>query len=203
MLEHGRGNNAELKTSSNRPCQQKCSVRSIWVVIIGIFVGVLFFFSIAQAEVVIELQIIKAIESNGNPFAFNSRTKCYGLYQISEICLLEFNQINKTNYEPADLFNPFINETVASWYFKRLSQLLHFYSIPISIVTILASYNWGIGNVVEWYINGTEFEDLPEETRRYIERYRELTQKSLQNGERTLPYVQLSSYISHFPIGHS
>ena len=174
MLERSQKNNTKLKILNSSLYQRKRSVQAIWVTRIVILAVVLFFFSIAHAEVVIELQAIKIIESGGNPYAFNSRTRCYGLYQISEICLRDFNQINRTNYKPQDLFNPFINEMVASWYFKRLDQLLNFYNIPVSIVSILAAYNWGIGNVVQWCINGTKFEELPEETKRYIERYQEL-----------------------------
>ena len=177
MLGYSQENNIGLETLNNNPFQQRWRAYPRWAAIIGVFAGFLFFLSIAHAEVVIKLQAIKTIESSGNPYAFNSRTKCYGWYQISEICLQDFNQLNKTNYEPQDLFNPLINEMVASWYFKRLGQLLNFYNIPVSIVTVLASYNWGIGNVVQWYTNGTRLEELPEETKRYIERYEELTQK--------------------------
>ena len=175
MLVNDQKNEAKLEIRISDVPQQNRSVQSVWLVSVIVFATVLLFFSIAHAEVIIELQAIKTIESSGNPQAFNPRTKCYGLYQISEICLQEFNQINKTNYVPEELFDPLINEMVASWYFKRLDELLNFYSVPISIVTILASYNWGIGNVIDWYINGEKLEELPEETRRYIERYQELT----------------------------
>lgn len=120
------------------------------------------------------MQAIKTIESDGNPYAFNSRTKCYGLYQISEICLQDFNQTRQTNYLPEDLFNPSINEMVASWYFKEVDRMLDFYEIPVSITTVIASYNWGIGNVVEWYRNGAIFKELPQETQRYIQKYQEI-----------------------------
>lgn len=124
-----------------------------------------------HAEIAINMQAIQTIESDGNPRAFNSQTKCYGLYQISEICLLEFNQINGTGYRPVDLFNPNINEMIALWYLERLQQLPNSNNIPASLTTILASYNWGIGNVVRWHRNGASFEDLPEPTQLYIERY--------------------------------
>jgi len=135
---------------------------------------VLFSLNIARAEIPINMQAIKAIESDGNPYAFNSRTKCYGLYQISEICLQDFNQINQKNYAPRDLFNPAVNEIVASWYFKEVNRMLDFYEIPVSITTVIASYNWGIGNVVKWYKNGARFGELPEETQDYIEKYQKI-----------------------------
>jgi len=189
MIKDGKKNNTKPRLLVNSPYQQASSVRIAWIARIFVFAGVLFFYSIAHAEVVINLQAIKTIESSGNPYAFNSRTKCYGLYQISEICLEDFNQINKTNYEPDDLFDPLVNEMIASWYFKRLKQLLNFYNIPVSLTTILASYNWGIGNVVEWYRDRARFEELPEETRRYIEKYKELAQKDLKQEVYVLSYM--------------
>ncbi|MCX6340128.1 MAG: lytic transglycosylase domain-containing protein [Candidatus Aureabacteria bacterium] len=125
----------------------------------------------AHAGLAINMKVIQSIESNGDPFAFNPQTKCYGLYQISEYCLVEFNRAHGTRYMPNDLFNPRINEMIAVWYFARLQQLPDSYNIPISITTIIALYNWGIGNVVRWHRNGASFEDLPEPTQLYIERY--------------------------------
>ncbi len=136
---------------------------------------VLFLFSCAYAELAINLSAIKTIESDGNPLAFNSRTRCYGLYQISEICLRDFNEMNHAQYAPADLFDPLLNEKIASWYFKRLHQLLNAYKIPVSFTTLLAAYNWGIGNVAQWYKNGAASEDLPKATQRYIAKYESLS----------------------------
>jgi len=148
-------------------------MRKIAAVFIMVII-ILFSLNIARAEIVINMQAIKAIESNGNPYAFNLRTKCYGLYQISEICLKDYNQIHRTDYAPQDLFNPFINETVASWYFKEVNRMLNFYEIPVSITTVIASYNWGIGNVVKWYKNGASFKELPQETQEYIKKYQKI-----------------------------
>lgn len=126
----------------------------------------------------INLDAIKIIESSGNPKAFNSRTKCYGLYQISKICLLDYNQLNKTNYKPEDLFNSLINKKIAAWYFNRIQQMLGFYQVPVSTTTLVASYNWGIGNVVKWHRQDGRFKDLPKVTRKYIARYRELIRRA-------------------------
>ena len=198
MLEYGRRKDARLKVSSNR------LYRLMETVGITIFVGILFFSSShACAKVAINLQFIKTIESSGNPCAFNSRTKCYGLHQISEICLQDFNQINKTNYQPRDLFNPQINTMVASWYFKRLNQLLSFYEIPASVTTLLASYNWGIGNVLEWHKKGGGFERLPGETRDYIKKYQGLVQRSLKEEQQMLSCFYSSVEQSHFPAACS
>ncbi|MFH1577919.1 MAG: lytic transglycosylase domain-containing protein [Candidatus Omnitrophota bacterium] len=197
MLGRGQKNDAKLIILSRTPYQQNQRVGLLLIEVI-VFIATLFFFSAAHAEVVIKLQAIKTIESSGNPNAFNFRTRCYGLYQISEICLRDFNRGNKTKYEPKDLFNPLINEMVASWYFKRVRQMLISYKIPVSVVTLLASYNWGIGNVVRWYRGGTRVEELPGETRRYIKKYQELTRTSMKKEERKLSYLPLLSYAKPF-----
>ena len=125
----------------------------------------------SSADNFIDLQAIKAIESSGNPFAFNARTKCYGLFQISEVCLQEFNQLEKKQYQPRDLFDPAINEEIADWYFQRLQYMLSYYDVKVTVATLIASYNWGIGNVVRWYRSGARPEALPAETRDYIDKY--------------------------------
>lgn len=128
----------------------------------------------AQAETM-DMDAIKHIESRGNPLAVNTRTQCRGLYQISEICLKEYNQFHHTNYTPRDLFNPIINETIADWYFhKRLPQLLKQFAIPVNTLNLVASYNWGIGKVVHWHRRGGYLHKLPRETRLYLAQYKRL-----------------------------
>jgi len=132
--------------------------------------------SAAHAEPTINLQAIKIIESDGDPKAVNFETGCYGAYQISEICLKDYNQFHGSHYTVKDLFRPEINEMIAAWYFQRIEQMLTHYHIPVNMTTVLASYNWGIGRVVAWAREGMKFEDLPSETRRYIAKYQKLTQ---------------------------
>ncbi len=132
-------------------------------------------FSAAHAETTIDLEAIKTIESGGDPQAVNVETGCYGLYQISEICLADYNQRRHSRYVIEDLFRPEINETIASWYFERIKEMLARYRIPINTTTLIASYNWGIGHVAAWAKEGMRFEQLPAETRRYIKKYLALT----------------------------
>ena len=133
------------------------------------------FSSIVFAEITIDLNVIKTIESEGNPRAVNIATRCYGLYQISEICLEDFNQTHQTRYAVKDLFEPKINEMIASWYFGRIKEMLRFYDIPITLTTLIATFNWGIGHVRAWYAKGMRTEGLPAETRGYIKKYSKLT----------------------------
>lgn len=131
-------------------------------------------FAPVYAEINIDLGIIRIIESDNNPLAFNRKTKCYGLFQISEICLADYNQLNNTNYEPANLLDPLLNEKIAAWYFKRLHQLLSHYKIPVTVTTLLVSYNWGIGNVADWFRGGAGFGQLPKATQVYVKKYLKL-----------------------------
>lgn len=129
----------------------------------------------ALAEMRIDLNAIKVIESSNNPLAYNAKTRCYGLYQISEICLKEYNERHKSAYKPKHLFNPLLNKMIAAWYFKRIEQMLIFYKIPVTIPTVLACYNWGIGNVARWHENGAQFKNLPKMTQIYIGKYKQLS----------------------------
>lgn len=129
----------------------------------------------ASAQVPVDMRAIMAIESSGDPLAFNRATRCYGLYQISEICLEEFNRFHGTAYAPEELFDPGLNERIAGWYFLRIRDMLDAYGIPATIVTVIACYNWGIGRVRDWCAQGGRFEQLPRQTREYIRRYLDLT----------------------------
>ena len=133
---------------------------------IGVILLVLFSFGVAFA---IDMDVIKHLESRGNPLASNKGH--YGLYQISEMCLKDFNRANKTHYAKRHLFIPSVNERVALWYFGRIKQMLRYYKLPTTLVYQLASYNWGIGSVLKWHKKGGGFEKLPRETRRYIVAY--------------------------------
>ena len=125
----------------------------------------------ARAETAIDLAIIRTIESGGDPSAVNFASGCYGLYQISEVCLEDYNQQHDSHYKIRDLFKPAINEMIASWYFARIAEMLRAYRIPVTVTTLIASYNWGIGRVAAWSREGMSEEALPKETRRYIEKY--------------------------------
>lgn len=132
----------------------------------------------AMGAEVIDMHAIMLIESGGNPYAINYETECYGLYQISKICLKDINQIKKGWYSVDDLLNPKINTYIAHWYFfERLPQLLKHYKIPITEITLIASYNWGIGNVVKWYKKGAHLMEFPSETINYIKKYKKLAKR--------------------------
>ena len=115
---------------------------------------------------VIDMDIIKTIESNNNPNAV-SPAGAIGLYQIMPITLEDYNQMNKKKYTAEQLFNPQVNKNIAEWYItKRIPQMLKHYKLPVNTNSILHAYNAGIGNVVKGV--------LPKETKNYLTKYNQL-----------------------------
>jgi hypothetical protein len=118
----------------------------------------------------IDLDIIAKIESSGNTYAHNKTDGgSRGMYQISPICLKDYNQINDTNYELKDLFNLDVNRKIASWYFEvRIPYMLKRNNIKVTLENKIISYNAGI----RYLINN---EPIPTSTRNYIEKYKNLS----------------------------
>lgn len=117
-----------------------------------------------KAEI-INLDIIAKIESGNNSRAYNRFTQATGTYQITPICLKDYNAMNKTRLSLQDMFKPLQCRTVAEWYLNiRIPQLLRHYKKQVTINNVLISYNAGISYV----ING---KPLPKETINYIAKY--------------------------------
>ena len=128
----------------------------------------------------INLEIIKKIESDGDPRAYNTRSQASGLYQITPIVLRDFKEfVPFLNWKPAamqklttltvdDLFDPNINKLIAEWYLTiRIPQMLEHYKKPVTNRNILISYNAGIAYVVN-------DKPLPLETVNYLKKYQAL-----------------------------
>ena len=115
----------------------------------------------------ISLDIIKTIESGGNPLAYNRGSGARGLYQITDICRREYNNFHKgEEISQEELFIPEVNERIAKWYIRdRIPQMLRHYGREVSLENVLISYNAGIAYVVEE-------RELPRETVNYIEKYK-------------------------------
>ena len=123
----------------------------------------------AFAEVIINMDAIKQIESSGNPGAFNKQSKCRGWYQVSEVCLKDFNQVHGTNYnyKRADLYDPQINSRIAHWMMdERIPQLLRHFKLKDTLEHRLLCYNAGIKAVKDGR--------MPSESKQYIIKYKNL-----------------------------
>lgn len=125
----------------------------------------------AQLQPAIDMGAIAYIESKGNPFAYNSSSSARGIFQITEICLKDWNAYHpRDKYTPKDLFRSDANIKIATWYLsERIPQLLRHYGLEVNLENILISYNFGIGNLVKG-------KKLPEETINYIRDFKELTE---------------------------
>jgi soluble lytic murein transglycosylase-like protein len=118
-------------------------------------------------EPIVDMDILKIVESSGNPKAYNKKSQARGLYQITPIVLKEWNNYHpKQKYDdPELLFNPNVNQQIAQWYIsERIPQMLKVYKKPLTIDNILASYNAGIKYVKEGL-------PLPKETKGYLKKY--------------------------------
>ena len=106
-------------------------------------------------------------ESRGNPNAVSPKG-AMGIMQIMpDGALADYNQIKKTRYSKKDLFNPDLNKEIGTWYLQeRIPQMLNSFGIPVNRQTVLASYNGGIGRVVDYYKKGKA---LPKETQNYMQ----------------------------------
>jgi len=114
----------------------------------------------------IDLNKIKQIESSGNRLAYNKHSQARGFFQITPICLTEYNNFHKIKYTEQDLFNGEINETISRWYFEiRIPQMLRYFKLEVNIDNILWAYNGGINKVRKNIMDN--------ETKNYIRKYKE------------------------------
>lgn len=124
----------------------------------------------------VDLSVVSKIESSNNPKAYNKNSQAIGLFQITPICLKEYNVFHpQKTFNKQDLFNPKINTIIAKWYLnKRIPQMLSYYKKPVTIENILICYNAGI--------SFTKSYKLPKETQNYIKKYKKLVKEKSTNS---------------------
>jgi len=136
----------------------------VWLILALVLFNLFCVVERAQAEWLVNFDIIRQIESGGNPAAYNRNSGARGLYQITDICRRDYNQMTRSGVTPLDLWNPATNEAVARWYMeKRIPQLLRARGHAVTLEAVLTAYNAGIGRV-----GGR----LPLETVNYIKKYK-------------------------------
>jgi soluble lytic murein transglycosylase-like protein len=114
----------------------------------------------------IDMHKIAMIESSNNPNAVGRSGDDVGLYQITSICLADYNQMTKSAVKKKELFDPAVNTKVATWYMaKRLPQLLKHYGIPVTVDNVIVAWNSGINTLVK-------NKPLPEVTKRFLKKYK-------------------------------
>lgn len=133
-----------------------------------IFLGLVVFCGNVGA-VEIDMDAIAMIESSNNPDAWNKSDDSRGLFQITPICLKEWNNFHPNDQHTLDdLWYPQVNGKIADWYIsKRIPQMLRHYKLPVTTENVLVSYNCGISCVIKGR--------RPPITASYIQKYARLT----------------------------
>jgi hypothetical protein len=128
-------------------------------------IAIMMFFFCTTAHA-IDMNIVKQIESSGRADAYNAKSQARGLYQITPICLQEWNNFHrKEQYTKKDLFNPVVNEKIARWYMLvRIPQMLRHYKVADTIENRIIAWNAGISFAIKGVV--------PAETKAFICKYK-------------------------------
>ena len=114
----------------------------------------------------IVIATIIAMESSGNPMAFNRATEARGLMQITPVVLSDYNKRNHANLSHSQLFSESINKHVGTWYLTvRIPELLQAKHKPVTLENVLICWCQGIKHVSK----------PSKQAKAYIKRYAELT----------------------------
>ena len=143
-----------------------------WGAALAVFLAVWLLWSVLSAFAggdMVNMSVVKTIESHSSPWAHNKTSGARGLYQITPICLRDYNERMWQNITEQELFVAEINDRIAWWYLHvGIPQMLRYYNLPVTVRNILLSYNAGINNLVRGW-------DLPHETREYLRQYERYT----------------------------
>ena len=149
--------------------KQEYEICAFYVVMSIVMSGIILLIALCTngyAEPIVDLSIIAKIESSNNPFAWNKADDSRGLYQITPICLKEFNNYHSKKYAARDLWNVKVNREIADWYFnQRIPQMLRYYKVEDTLENRIIAYNAGIAYLVNK-------NPIPRITRLYIAKYR-------------------------------
>ena len=116
----------------------------------------------------VDMRALALCESSNDPKAYNKKTKATGLYQITPICLKDYNRFapNGKRYVLKEMFEPAKAEVVARWYLsERLTNMIGWMGLPVTTQRILWAWHAGIRNCADGV--------MPEATRKFLNRYNE------------------------------
>ena len=105
-------------------------------------------------------------ESSGNPDAIGDDGHAWGLGQIWEVTMK--NHRFADEWEPEDLLDADKNLQVYAAEMRRLGKWLKRYDVD-DVRWVLASYNWGAGNVKKHLEAGKSWDEVPEQVKWYVE----------------------------------
>lgn len=169
--------NADLErlgfVTKTQPLVSSPSVFRSAVILIASIIGItiICLFSSCQMTPVwaaeIDLRIIAQIESNNDPLAYNKSSGAVGMYQITPVCLMDYNELIRDRFELSEMFDEHKAFIVANWYLnKRIPRLLKHFKLADTTENRLRAYNSGIGTLFEGM--------YPAETRNYVKKYQQL-----------------------------
>ena len=117
----------------------------------------------------IDMEKIAQIESSNNPLAWNKKDDSRGLFQITPICLEDYNNFHpKAKHTMDDLWNVSISTLIADWYInQRIPQMLRYYDREDTVENRIIAFNAGISYVVSG-------KSIPKITKDYLRKYGEL-----------------------------
>ncbi len=119
-------------------------------------------------------KIIK-IESDNRPDLVNEKSGAIGLMQILPVggALDDWNAAHPDRqFTREDLFNPWVNILIGTWYLLvQLPRIFMRKGINPTDQMIAYAYNWGPGNFIRWWKKDAYVHNLPDETKRYWEKY--------------------------------
>lgn len=143
----------------------KSFLECAFLFILTVILLTIFGCGIAGAEM-IDLDKIIMIESSGNPRAWRKADDSRGLYQITPICLKEYNNFHPgAEYSMDDLWNTSISTVIADWYLNvRIPQMLRHFGVPDSARNRIIAYNAGISYLAD-------NKPLPKKTVAYLKKY--------------------------------
>lgn len=153
-----------LRAESNRSTEGLAFSMLLGVLILAAIFAVIFVGPVHAEN--IDLHKIMMIESAGNARAYNPQDGGRGLYQITAICLKEYNAFHpRDQYTPEDLWNTSISNLIADWYLNiRIPQMLKAYGLADNPRNRIIAYNAGIRTLVQ-------NREIPLITKRYLKKY--------------------------------
>jgi predicted SPOUT superfamily RNA methylase MTH1 len=134
--------------------------------LVELIFGIIMIVGSNGVKIPINLDAIVKVESNGKAKAYNRYSQARGVFQITPIVLVEWNERHhELRFKHEDLFDQHTSHEVAKWYLsKRIPEMLEYYDKPVNLRNILICWNAGIRAVVL-------HNQLPQETTVFIERY--------------------------------
>ena len=128
------------------------------------------------------MEALIEVESSHNPRAFNPISNARGLTQITPIAWNDLtahfpDRYGKLNYERA-MFKPDIARQAGYDYLNIIRSYLRNSKMPQTLDNILAAYNFGIGNLKKFGLEG-----IPAETKNFITKIKTLLQPQKETIE--------------------